>query len=61
MLQYEQFWKNKYCHKNLQLILGRVLMTNDNGNNETLVIYGLSVSVLKFPLQINSEKLKRRI
>ena len=38
-----------------------VFMTNDNGNNETLVIHGLSGSVLKCQLRINSELLKIRI
>ena len=36
-------------------------MTNNIGNNETLVIHGLSGVVLKCQLQMNSEKLKRRI
>ena len=36
-------------------------MTNDIGNNETLVMHGLSGLVLKCQLRMNSEKLKRRI
>ena len=56
--------KNWYCHEydkiNL-LNLGRVIMINNIGNNETWVTHGLSGLVLKCQLWMNSEKLKRRI
>ena len=36
-------------------------MTNNIGNNETLVIHGLSGLVLKRHIRMNNEELKRKI
>ena len=64
MLHNEQFWKIGIVIKMTKFtagIPGRVFITNNIGNNETLVIHGLSGLVLKCQLRMKSEKLKRRI
>ena len=56
----EKIW---HCHKNEKITATHSwsgFMTNNIGNNETLVIHGLSGLVLKF-LRMNSEKLRRGI